>query len=125
MKAKFSAVWRASSQPRKQRKYRHNAPLHIRQGFVAAHLSPELRKKYSRRAIQVAKGDTVRVMRGSFKGRTGRVNRVNLKLSKIFVEGIDLTKRDGTRAFRPIEPSNVMITELKPEDKKRLKVKAR
>lgn len=124
MKAKFSAAWRASIQPRKQRKYRYNAPLHIRRSFVASHLSPELRKKYSRRAVPVIKGDTIKVMRGSSRGRTGTVNRVDLKLSRIFVDGIDLTKRDGTKAFRPIEPSNVMITELKTEDKKRLKVRA-
>ncbi len=124
MKAKFSAAWRASSQPRKQRKYRYNAPLHIRQSFVAAHLSPELREKYSRRAVPVIRGDTIKVMRGSSRGRTGTVNRVDLKLSRIFVDGIDLTKRDGTKAFRPIEPSNVMITELKLDDKKRIKVKS-
>ena len=120
MKSKFSISWKASRQPRKQRKYRFNAPLHIRQSMVSAHLSGDIRKKYGKRALGIVKGDTVKVMRGKFRGRTGKVNRVDLKILKIYIEGVDVQKRDGTKAFCPVEPSNVMITELKLEDKKRL-----
>ena len=34
MKRKYSSSWKSSKQPRKQRKYRQNAPLHIKQKLV-------------------------------------------------------------------------------------------
>ena len=123
MKAKFSKSWKSSKQPRKQRKYRYNAPLHIKQAMVASHLSPELREKHGKRAVPSIKGDTVKVMRGKFKGRTGKINRVNLKLSKVYIDGLEIAKKDGTKAFNPINASNVMITQLRLEDSKRLKEK--
>ena len=60
MSQQFSTTWNASKQPRKQRKYRYNAPLHTKQKFLQVHLSPELRKKYSLRNILVKKGDKVK-----------------------------------------------------------------
>ena len=53
MKKKFSASWKTSTQPRKQRKYRHNAPMHLRQKLVSVHLSKDLRKNYGKRSIPV------------------------------------------------------------------------
>ena len=79
MKTKFSSSWRRSSQPRKQRKYRYNAPLHIKQKFVSTHLSKNLRDKYKKRNINLRKGDSVKVMRGQFKNKSGKVEEVNLK----------------------------------------------
>ena len=73
MKTKFSGSWVKSKQPRKQRKYRYNAPLHIRQKFVGAHLSRELRKKYGKRSASLRKGDNVKIMRGQFRNKSGKV----------------------------------------------------
>ena len=67
MKKKFSREWIRSKQPRKQRKYNYNAPLHIKGKFMAAHLSKDLMKKYNRRSIRVRKGDKVILLRGQFK----------------------------------------------------------
>ena len=71
MKKKFSKKWKASGKARKQRKYVANAPLHIKKKFLSANLSKELRKKYGR-SLQIRKGDSVKVMRGKFKGKTGK-----------------------------------------------------
>ncbi|MEM3690839.1 MAG: 50S ribosomal protein L24, partial [Candidatus Micrarchaeia archaeon] len=73
MRSKFSPSWKASVQPRKQRKYVKNAPLHIKRRMISAHLSKELREKYGRRNVQLRKGDRVKVLRGSMRGRTGTV----------------------------------------------------
>ncbi len=121
MAKKFSTKWKSSKQPKKQRKYRYNAPLHIKQKFISAHLSKELREKYKTRALQLRKGDTVKIMVGQFKGKTGKVKKVDLKKAKVYIEGIEILKKDGTKADYPIDPSNLMITELNLEDKKRLK----
>ncbi|MBS1194889.1 MAG: ribosomal protein L24p/L26e, archaeal/eukaryotic, partial [Methanomicrobia archaeon] len=46
-----------SIQPRKQRKARYTAPLHIKGKFLSATLSKELREQYKRRSLRVVKGD--------------------------------------------------------------------
>ena len=122
MKPKFSSSWRASKQPRKQRKYRANAPLHVKHKLMGAHISAELRKKYNKRAIAVRKEDKVKVMRGQFRGHVGKVDKVDVKREKVYVRGVEITKKDGTKAFLPIHPSNLMILELDLKDKKRVEV---
>lgn len=118
MKA-WSKSWKSSKKARKQRKYRFNAPLHIKRKFVSSHLSKELRQKYNRRNVTVNKGDKVKVVRGQFKGHVGKVEEMNIKNSKIFISGIEIQKRDGSKTRYPIHPSNVIITELNLDDKKR------
>lgn len=116
---KWSGSWKSSMNPNKQKKYREHAPLHIKQKMVSAHLSPELRKKYGMRAVQLRKGDKVKVMRGSFKKKTGKIDEVNLKTMKVTIDGIDLTKKDGSKVKPYMQPSNLMITELELGDKMR------
>ena len=122
MKKKFSSSWIKSKQPRKQRKYRYNAPLHIKQKFVSAHLSKELRKKYSKRNMNLRKGDSVKVARGQFKNKTGKVDEVSVKKTSVYVNGIEIVKKDGTKARYPIHPSNLIITEMSMDDKMRGKI---
>jgi len=108
-----------SKQPRKQRKARYNAPLHVRQKFMTAPLTVELQDKYGRRSFPLRKGDTVRIMRGDDKGKTGKVRSVDLKKEKIIVEGVVLARSDLTEVPRPVHPSNVVITKLDLSDKLR------
>lgn len=122
MKTKFSSSWKRSVQPRKQRKYRYNAPLHIKQKFISAHLSKDLRKKHNKRNIGIRKGDKVKVMRGQFKKKEGKVDQVSLKKTQVYVEGVEITKKDGTKTRYPIHPSNLMIIELNMDDKMRQKI---
>ena len=119
VKTAFSTAWKSSTQPRKQRKYAFNAPLHTRQKFVHSHLSPELRKKYGTRNIQIKVNDKVKVLRGQFKSKEGKVERVDLKDGKIYVVGVDYVKKNGSKAVFGLRPSNVMILELQLSDKKR------
>ncbi len=112
MKKEFSTKWKASSQPRKQRKYLANAPLHLRKKFVSANLSKELRKKEGKRNIPVKKGDKVKICRGKFRGKTGKILEVNLKKSKVIIEGIQVKKMDGSKANVKMQPSNLQIIEL-------------
>lgn len=121
MKKKFSRSWISSKQPRKQRKYRYNAPLHIRQKLLAAHLSKKLREEYGRRSFPIRKGDKVRIMRGKYKGLQGSVIRVDLKKLKVYVDCAKRKKVSGQEVYVPIDPSNLEIVELNLEDKKRLK----
>lgn len=112
MKKKISTSWKSSKQPRKQRKYRANAPLHLRKKFVSVNLSKELRKKQGKRNLPAKKGDKVKVLVGKFKGKTGKIVTVNLKTSKIIVEDIQVKKQDGSKANVKLQPSNLQIIEL-------------
>ena len=122
MKKKFSKAWKSSKQPRKQRKYLANAPLHLRKKFVSVNLMKELRKKYGKRNVGVRTGDKVKVMRGKFKKKTGKVLKVELKTTKITVEGMQVKKMDGSKVNVKLMPSNLQIIELDISDKKRFKV---
>ncbi len=89
---------------------------------MGAHLSKDLMKKYNRRSIKVRKGDKVTILRGQFKKKTGRIERVDLKKTKVYITGIEMIKKDGTKVFYPIHPSNLVITELNLDDKKRMAI---
>ena len=125
MRKGWSTAWKASSQPRKQRKYRHNAPMHARRGFLSAHVSPELRKRFGVRSFILRKGDEVVVMRGSFRGIRGSVERVDIKATKVYLEEVKAKKVDGSEVQRALQPSNLMITKLSLDDKKRQAVMER
>ena len=125
MKQKWSPEWKSSVQPRKQRKYRHNAPLHVRHKFLGARLAPDLTKQFGRRSLAIRKGDEIRVMRGTSKGIKGVVERVNLKKTRVYAEGIMVKNVDGSEVMKPLQPSNVMITKPKMDDKRRQMVTSR
>jgi large subunit ribosomal protein L24 len=109
-----------SKKPRKQRKALYTAPLHIRRKLLSAHLSKELREKYKRRSFPLRTGDEVKILRGEFKGRVGKVSRVDLKKLKVYVEGITRKRTIGTEVQVPIHPSNLMIVNLNLSDKRRV-----
>jgi len=86
---------------------------------MGARLSEALAKQYGTRSAAVITGDTVKVMRGDFKGTEGKVQSVSLMDGTIEVDGVISTKVDGTEVPRPINPSNVMITKLEMKDGRR------
>lgn len=87
---------------------------------MGAMLSPELREKHKIKSIPLRTGDIVKVMRGDHNGKEGKVAAVNLTSMTITVDGVSVTKSDGTEVPRPVQPSNVMIMKLETKDKKRL-----
>lgn len=123
MKNKFLKTWNSSVQPRKQRKFLANAPTHIRRKIMRCNLSPALRKKMEKRNVVVRKGDTVLIMRGQFKKQIEKIERVDRKKYKLYLNNVTIEKKDGTKIKYPIHYSNVQITELDLTDKKRFKKK--
>jgi len=111
-----------TKQPRKQRRFLYNAPLHLRGKIMSAPLSRELREKYGVRSVPIRVGDKVRVMRGDFRDKEGKVVEVDHKRYRIHVEGVTRKRTDGTEVFYPLHPSNVMIIELNLDDERREKI---
>jgi large subunit ribosomal protein L24 len=106
-------------QPRKQRNQTADAPLHERQSQVRATLSEELREEYGQRNVRVNAGDTVEVLRGDHAGTEGEVLTVDLTDEVIHVEEVTVESADGEEVPRPLESSNVRVTELNLEDERR------
>jgi large subunit ribosomal protein L24 len=106
-----------TTKPGKQRKRLFQGPLHKRVKQLSAPLSSELKTSYNTRAILVRTGDTVRVLRGEYKGFEGRVTKVDRKTYRISIEGVTREKVDGTAIPATIHPSKVMITRLDLDDK--------
>lgn len=121
MKNKFSLSWNSSVKPRKQRKWRYFAPIHTRHRLLSSNLSKDLRAKYGRRSFPLRKGDDVKVVVGSFSGKSGKVLEIKNSKLKVHVEGMQRTKKDGTKFNVLLDPSNLMITSLNLEDKARVR----
>lgn len=114
----WSKDWKGSKKAKKQRKYVAKAPKHVKGKFLGTHLSKELRQKHKTRSMRVRKGDKVVVMKGSFAGKTGSVEKVNTDRAFVYIQGIELTKKEGGKTQVPIKASNLLITEL-ANDKRR------
>jgi len=106
-----------SIKPRKQRKMLYNAPLHKKRKWIASHLAENLLLKYDKRSIPVTTGDTVKIMRGSFKGHEDKVASVHVKKQVVEVEGITTVKADGTKIAKSVPASNLLITKLNLTDR--------
>jgi large subunit ribosomal protein L24 len=91
-------------------------PKHKRDKMVGAILDDTLRKQYGRKNIRVVKGDSIRVMRGEYKGVEGKVEKVNTEKATFHVEGIQREKIRGGQVKVPIHSSNVMVISLNLDD---------
>ncbi len=122
MKAKYSTAWKTSTKPNKQRKYAHNAPLHIKNKFLSCSLTKSLKDEHSTKHIRVKIKDTVKILRGEHKGKTGEITKVSIKNSTVHIKDITRKKVNGQDAHIPIRPSNIQIIELDLKDEKRMKM---
>ena len=111
-----------TTKPTKQRKRLYQAPVTERYRRFSAPLSSKLKESHGTNSVPVRKGDTVVIMRGDRKGFEGKVTHINRKNYRIFVEGANREKVDGTSISVPLHPTNVMIKRLKLDDNWRKKI---
>lgn len=95
----------------------YQAPLGFRSKLLCGHLSKDLQNKYNKRSIRVIEGDTVRVLRGEFKGVTGKITKVSSEKTGVAIEGIKKEKLKGGNVDVFINTSNILITDINTEDK--------
>ena len=93
----------------------------IRNKQISSTLSKQLRQKYHRRSIRILNGDTVKILRGEYKGIDGKVTKISLEKNSIAVEGVQREKLKGGKIDLYIHSSNAVITSLNTEDKWRIK----
>merc|ERR1712005_24956 len=116
-KMKFSA--NVSSSLRKARKAHFTAPSSVRRKIMSAHLDKTLSNKYHVKSMPIRKDDEVIVVRGSHRGREGKVIQVYRKKYVIHIERVTREKSNGSTVNVGIHPSNVMITKLKLDKDRR------
>ena len=84
--------------------------------------------------LHVARGDTVRVVRGDDKGKEGKIIRVHTKTGRVVIEGVNIVKkhRKARRAEEqsgiiempaPLHASNVMLLDPKSGAPTRIRAK--
>jgi large subunit ribosomal protein L24 len=74
---------------------------------------------YKKRTARIVKGDSVKVMRGEYKGVEGKVERINTELGTLNIEGVQREKIRGGQVKVPIHASKVMLINLRLDDKYR------
>merc|ERR1712159_774997 len=108
-----------SASRRKSRKAHFTAPSSVRRKIMSAHLNKELSQKYHVKSMPIRKDDEVIVVRGSNRGREGKVIQVYRKKYVIHIERVTREKSNGSTVNVGIHPSNVMITKLKLDKDRR------
>jgi len=86
---------------------------------VNVNLDKELRQKHGTRNTSVRAGDRVKILKGKFKGTTGKIVEVDRNTGRVKIEGVENTKVNGSKVLVPIHFSNLQIRELDLKDKKR------
>ena len=95
----------------------YQATAVVKSKQLCSPLSKDLRKKYGKRSIRVIEGDTIRVLRGEFRGVAGKITKVSIQKNGVSVEGVKKEKLKGGNLDVFIHPSNLIITDLNNEDK--------
>jgi len=86
---------------------------------VSSNLSDNLKKQYNKRSLNVIKGDTVKILRGEYKGVEGKVEKINALNGRLSIEGVQREKIKGGQVKVQIHSSNVIISALKLDDEYR------
>ena len=111
-----------SRQPRRQRKAMFTADSFERRRRMSVPLSKELRTRYGRRSIPLRKGDTVRILSGSYVGREERVAKVDRRSYSVTLDNVTGKTADAKLKPLPIRPSHLVLTRLNLSDPWRRRV---
>ena len=102
--------------PRRQRKALFTASPPERRRRMTVLLSRELRARFHLRSVPVRKGDTVRVLSGSFVGREERVAKVDRRDYAVTLDNVTLKAADEKLKPLALRPAHLVITRLNLSD---------
>jgi large subunit ribosomal protein L24 len=100
----------------------YEATISERRKRTSAPLSRELRGRYGRRSLPIRKGDTVRILHGSYVGREERVARVNRRDYTVTLDNVTMKTGDQKLKALAIRPSALVLTRLNLADPWRRRV---
>ena len=98
----------------------YQATFQTRNKQLGSALSKELRKKYGKRSVRVIEGDSVKILRGEFKGVEGKISNVSTQKNSVAIEGVKKEKTKGDKFDVYIHTSDLVVTSINTDDKWRV-----
>ncbi len=98
----------------------YKATFQTKNKQLGSALSKDLHKKYGKSSVRVIEGDSVKILRGEFKGVDGKIAKVSTQKSSVAIEGVKKEKTKGDKFDVYIHTSNLVVTSLNGEDKRRM-----
>ena len=87
---------------------------------ISSPLSKDLQKKYTKKSVRVVEGDSIKIVRGEFKGVDGKIAKISVPKNSISIEGVKKEKTKGDKFDVYVHTSNVIVTSLNSNDKWRI-----
>jgi large subunit ribosomal protein L24 len=79
-----------------------------------------LQKKYGKKSTRAIVGDTITILRGEFKGVSGKITKISTEKTSVTIEGVKKEKTKGDKFDVYIHTSNLVVTGLNSSDKWRI-----
>ncbi len=98
----------------------YQATFQTRNKQLGSALSKDLQKKYSKKSTRVIEGDTITILRGEFKGVSGKITKISKEKTSVTIEGVKKEKTKGDKFDVYIHTSNLVVTALNTSDKWRI-----
>ncbi len=98
----------------------YQATFQTRSKQLGSALSKDLHKKYGKRSVRVNEGDSVKIVRGEYKGVDGKISKISPQKNSVTIEGIKKEKTKGDKFDVYIHTSNLVVTSLNTENKWRI-----
>lgn len=105
--------------PGKNRKRMLTGVYHVKRKSLVAPIDKPLVKQVNKKKTSLRKGDTVKVLVGEHKGKTSVVEKVNYDKAVVYLKDFKVTNSRGQEKLLPFKASNLVITTLVLNDKKR------
>ena len=96
------------------------ATFQTRSKQLGSALSKDLQKKYGKRSVRINEGDSIKIVRGEFKGVDGKIAKVFPQKNNVTIEGIKKEKTKGEKFDVHIHTSNLLVTSLNSENRWRI-----
>ena len=98
----------------------YQATFQTRSKQMGSALSKDLQKKYGKKSARVVEGDSIKIVRGEFKGVDGKISKISTQKSSVAIDGVKKEKTKGDKFDVYIHTSNLLITSLNTSDKWRI-----
>ena len=98
----------------------YQATFQTRSKQLGSLLSKDLQKKYGKKSTRAIEGDTITILRGEFKGVSGKITKISKEKTSVTVEGVKKEKTKGDKFDVYIHTSNLVVTALNTSDKWRI-----
>jgi large subunit ribosomal protein L24 len=98
----------------------YKATFQTRSKQLGSLLSKDLQKKYGKKSTRAIEGETITILRGEFKGVSGKITKISKEKTSVTVEGVKKEKTKGDKFDVYIHTSNLVVTALNTSDKWRI-----